>query len=71
MLYLEELKDSKTYQDNPKIATAASNLCMGEFKRRLLDGQYPELVKKVWDRHVDDLEAQEQALGGSRSQFIK
>jgi hypothetical protein len=74
---LEELKDPTTFQNNPKLATVArrlvdthhrivaGNLRMGEFKRRILDGQYPELVKKLWDRHVDELKAQKQALKDS------
>jgi hypothetical protein len=74
---LEELKDPKTYQDNPRLVTVARRLVdthhqivagdlrMGELKRRILDGHYPELVKKLWDRHVDELEAQEQALKDS------
>lgn len=72
---LTDLADPKTYRLNDKLATIARSIVdgefhihakgqmsMGEFKRRILNGEYAALVKVKWDLYVSGIEAEQKHL---------
>lgn len=63
---IEDLSNPQIYEENSELASIAKtaaniyfekgkfNMGIGDFKKALIAGKYPDLVKSLWDKKVDE-----------------